>query len=438
MPNSRCQRHARCRHDPRRPGAPLPRPTQVTGRPTPAAAPALAAPAAATAPHLVRRQEPLPACVRICRHKAGPQANRNRRARPWPPPGRGTHAATARVAPRWPALAGTADDAGGIGRAGGDGRVAGGGLGRRGAGGGADDGRHRRTGRRRTGGRAAGGDRRGAQPGPARDANRDQRRRGALPADLAATGHLQRRDHPRGVRAGEPHDGDGGPRQGDHDQRRAASGGLRIDHGHQRGAGDRRHLAGDRHQPRHPRRRDAADRAQLLVGGADHSRRQLGRQSREHRPVDDHRLRLERQRERVLHRRRQHHRQRVRLPGQGAELRVHPGGRRQERRLRGGVRPRDRRHHQRDHQVGRQLVPRRRLRLLRQRFAAGHHAAGAVEQRHRRRLHQEGLRRRPWRLPDQGPHLVLRRLRPRRQHPEHGPAHGRPAIRPDRRFREHP
>ena len=76
-------------------------------------------------------------------------------------------------------------------------------------------------------------------------------------------------------------------------------------------------------------------------------------------------------RERLLHRRRQHHRRRVRLPGQGAQLRVHPGGRRQDRRLRGRVRPLDRRHHQRHHQVGRQRVPRRRLRLLRRRLAAG-------------------------------------------------------------------
>ena len=43
--------------------------------------------------------------------------------------------------------------------------------------------------------------------------------------------------------------------------------------------------------------------------------------------------------ENIVHRRRrQHHRRRVRLPGQGAQLRVHPGGRGQDRRLRGRVR----------------------------------------------------------------------------------------------------
>ena len=66
-------------------------------------------------------------------------------------------------------------------------------------------------------------------------------------------------------------------------------------------------------------------------------------------------------------RRRRHDRRRVRLAGQGPELRVHPGGRGQGRRLPGGVRPRDRRHRQRHHEVRRQRVPRRRLRLLQRR-----------------------------------------------------------------------
>ena len=52
--------------------------------------------------------------------------------------------------------------------------------------------------------------------------------------------------------------------------------------------------------------------------------------------------------------------------GQGAELRVHPGSRRQDGRLRGRVRPLHGRDCQRHHQVGRQRVPRRCLRLLRQ------------------------------------------------------------------------
>ena len=53
--------------------------------------------------------------------------------------------------------------------------------------------------------------------------------------------------------------------------------------------------------------------------------------------------------------------------GTDAQLRVHPGGRGQDRRVRGRIRPLDRRHHQRHHEVGRQRVPRRGLRLLRQR-----------------------------------------------------------------------
>ena len=73
--------------------------------------------------------------------------------------------------------------------------------------------------------------------------------------------------------------------------------------------------------------------------------------------------------------------------GKELELRVHPGGRREDRRLRGGVRPLDRRHHQRHHQVGRQRVPRRRLRLLRQRLAAGRREAGRLDRRHADRLH---------------------------------------------------
>ena len=101
----------------------------------------------------------------------------------------------------------------------------------------------------------------------------------------------------------------------------------------------------------HARHRDPAHRAQLLLGRPGRPRRLLGRQPGEQRAVDDHRLRLLGRREQLLHRRRQHHRRRVRLPGQGAQLRVHPGDRRQDRRLRGRVRPLDRRRHQRDHQV---------------------------------------------------------------------------------------
>ena len=67
----------------------------------------------------------------------------------------------------------------------------------------------------------------------------------------------------------------------------------------------------------------------------------------------------------VHHRRRQHDGRQDGHAGQAAQQRVHPGGRGQDRRLRGRVRPRPRRHDQRRHEVGRQRVPRRRLRLLR-------------------------------------------------------------------------
>ncbi len=169
-------------------------------------------------------------------------------------------------------------------------------------------------------------------------------------------------------------------------------------------------------QPRRQGDRDHPHGAQLRRRRAGGARRLHRRQPRQQGPVHDHRLRLERRRERLLHRRRQHHRRRVRLPGQGAQLRVHPGARRQDRRLRGRVRPLHRRHHQRHHQVGRQRAARRRLRLLRRRLVAGGGRRGRLHRRHRRRLHPQGLRPRPRRLLRQGQALVLRRLRPGQEH----------------------
>ena len=85
----------------------------------------------------------------------------------------------------------------------------------------------------------------------------------------------------------------------------------------------------------------------------------------------DHGLRLDGPRERLPRRRRQHDGRRDRKPGQGPELRVHPGGRAQGGRLRGRVHRRPGRHPERRHQVRRQRVPRRRLRILRQRRPPG-------------------------------------------------------------------
>jgi hypothetical protein len=120
---------------------------------------------------------------------------------------------------------------------------------------------------------------------------------------------------------------------------------------------------------------DAADRPQLRVRRA----RRAGRHDAgfEHRAVLEHDrdLRIVRPGEQLHHRRRRHERRRVRRPGQGAQLRVHPGGRRQDRRLPGRVRAVDGRHHQRHHQVGRQRVPRRRVRLLQRELLAGRQPA---------------------------------------------------------------
>ena len=183
------------------------------------------------------------------------------------------------------------------------------------------------------------------------------------------------------------------------------------------GARRGRDLRGPGHQHRQPEDPVAADRPQLHLDRPDLSRRlhpgdlDLGVRER------DHRLRLDRPGERVRHRRRPDERRRVRRPGQGAQLRVHPGAGREDRRLRGRVRPLDRRHHQRHHQVGRQRVPRRGVRLLRQRLAAGQQQAQERDElRHVRRLQPARLRRLARRLHRQGPPLVLRRVRPGAEH----------------------
>ena len=152
-------------------------------------------------------------------------------------------------------------------------------------------------------------------------------------------------------------------------------------------------------------------------------------QGRAQRPHD---LRRDLGREPVHHRRRQHDQRHQGLPGQVAQRRVHPGSRGQDRRLPGRVRPRPRRRRQRHHEVGRQRVPRRRVRLLRLvRHAreagslparAGHRAGRHDLQRHgprhadrhaHRRLREAGRRLRPRRLCLEGPDLVLHGVRPR-------------------------
>ena len=166
----------------------------------------------------------------------------------------------------------------------------------------------------------------------------------------------------------------------------------------------------------------ASDGAQLRLGRAArerHQHRQLRRA-----PDVDHGVRIDGPRERLHGGRSQHDRRRDRQPGQGPELRVHPGSGDQGRRLRGRVHRRPGRHPERRDQVRRQRVPWRRLRVLgRRRSPGGEQAPRRDHGRgHTRRLHAVGLRRRHRRLHPEGSPLVLRRLRPRRQHvpaPDH-------------------
>ena len=142
-------------------------------------------------------------------------------------------------------------------------------------------------------------------------------------------------------------------------------------------------------------------------------------------------LRRDLGREPVHHRRRQHHQRHQGLPGQGPERRIHPGSRGQDRRLPGRVRPGARRRRQRHHEVRRQRVPRRRVRLLRlvrpaceagSLPARGHRSGRHDLQRNRsghagrhadRGLREAGRRLRPRRLRLEGPDLVLHGVRPR-------------------------
>ena len=126
-----------------------------------------------------------------------------------------------------------------------------------------------------------------------------------------------------------------------------------------------------------------------------------------------HGLRRDGPRERVHHRRRQHDGREDGHAGQAAQQRVHPGGRGQDRRLRGRVRPSPRRHDQRRHEVRRKRVPGRRVRLLRFRVSRlERQAHGRPERREPGRVllaEAPRCRRGPRRLLREGPALVLRR-----------------------------
>ena len=116
--------------------------------------------------------------------------------------------------------------------------------------------------------------------------------------------------------------------------------------------------------PQHRRRGvpGAPDGAQLRLRGPARERRQHRQLRRA--PDLDHGIRIDGTRKRLPGGRSQHDRRRDRQPGQGPELRVHPGSGDQGRRLRGRVHRRPGRHPERRDQVRRQRVSRRRLRLL--------------------------------------------------------------------------
>ncbi|PYR33251.1 MAG: hypothetical protein DMF93_25645 [Acidobacteria bacterium] len=162
------------------------------------------------------------------------------------------------------------------------------------------------------------------------------------------------------------------------------------------------------------------------VAGADGTARRAPRHLRGHalrprrdaghlRPVV---LRIDQRREQLHHRRPQHDRRQHRHGRQGAERRLHPGSPGADRRLERGVRPAHRRQPERHHEVGRQHVPHRRLRLRRgRRPAGGEHdgrASAANDDDDREHGEARRLRRRSRRLPREGQSVVLRRVRSRR------------------------
>ena len=257
------------------------------------------------------------------------------------------------------------------------------------------------------------------------------RRGGPLQSHAPASGRVHGHGDARRVRAeGADAPALAGPGRGP--AARAPAGAGRGDHRHR--AGRHRRDRVEHGRPNHGRGilPGASHRAQLRLGRAARERHQHGHVGRA--PDVDHRLRFDGPRERLHGGRRQHDRRRDRQPGQGHELRVHPGSRDQGRRLRGRVHRRPGRNPQRRHQVRRQRVPRRRLRLLGRRRPPGGEQAPRRDRGRGRpvRLHALGLRRRRRRLHPEGSPLVLRSLRPRE---EHGPAPGHAGDRPPARSR---
>ena len=123
--------------------------------------------------------------------------------------------------------------------------------------------------------------------------------------------------------------------------------------------------------------RQAAGRPQLR-GHRVHAAGRAGGLRRDAGPLaGDLDLRIDVVGEPVPDRRRQHDERHQGLPGQGHQQRVHPGSRSEDGRLPGRVRPQHGRRHQRHHEVGRQRVPRRRVRLLQRHRHARRHRRSA-------------------------------------------------------------
>src|SRR6266545_1904399 len=226
-----------------------------------------------------------------------------------------------------------------------------------------DNGRHRRP---RLGALRRGAlwrARRGQEPQPSGEPLGDDGRGRRLPAPRSAARQL----HAPGVDEGLHDRPEDGPRRTERDvdcRLHVAGLGGREARGQRRGSrdrsairGDRDDLSGDGASPyrdhpelrRHP---EAAARSAARHRGHAGS----GRSTR--------RLRIDLDRKSLSDRRRQHQRRQAGLPGNGPPPRGDRGSGGQDRGLRGRIRPRDRRHHQRRDALGRQRFSRGRLRLL--------------------------------------------------------------------------
>ena len=280
----------------------------------------------------------------------------------------------------------------------------------------ADDGRHGRSRHGPERWSAAGRERRTEIAEPSGRPDRRDGRGRPVPVPGARAGRLLRHGKALGVLGGRAHRPQGLAR-GDHDRERPAE---RLGEG----------------RPRRDGRGPAIDTSRTTIGTnatlETMQRLPIGRNfvsiastvsgTGSRRDRQHHGLRGDRPRERVHHRRRQHDRRQDGHAGEVPQQRIRPGGRGQDGRLRGRVRPRPRRDDQRRHEIGRQRVPRRSCSATTtapgsRRTTSATTDRSAVEPG--TVLHPEArrLRRGPRRLLREGPPLVLRRVRPREPGP---------------------